>query len=70
MAKTTNTHENGNCANRVLAPVRNKMKCLYCTNYYAITKSDKGVILQGKCKVKDIMVWRSNFCADYNYNGC
>ena len=61
--------EKENDTNRLLCPIINKMKCKFCTNYVALTSNEKGTILQGKCIVKNIMVWRSDFCTYYNYNG-
>lgn len=51
----------------VLCPVFKRM-CKNCKNYYGITRSNKGVILQGECSIKDIMVWRDDYCDEFDYN--
>lgn len=32
-------------------------------------RSNRGVILQGRCSIKNMMVWRDDYCDDFDYNG-
>lgn len=50
----------------MLYPVFKRM-CKYCKNYYGITRSNKGIILQGKCSIKNIMVWKDNYCDKFDH---
>lgn len=66
--KTSQTTEPAIAVEPVLCPVVKHM-CKYCTKYEGITRSNNGVILQGKCTRLNKMVWKDQLCDHFTYNG-